>query len=157
MGRYLDLITASSTCEKSEIIQEEVFNSLNSHVQSDQWADFRVALRALDARCPNRVEDHSRWRQAVADAEAFLAQWGEQALVLGWTVDNLFGLHPLAPLLRYDAMGLVWLLQGRSVVALTSESAAIENPSGAICVYRRYSKPAPGCSNNMGAGKAGFP
>jgi hypothetical protein len=53
--------------------------------------------------------------------------------------------HDVTPaLLRYDAMGLVWLLRGRSVVALTSESAAIENRSGAICVYRRYNKPALG-------------
>jgi len=41
-------------------------------------------------------------------------------------------------------MGLLWLLRGRSVVALTSESAAIENPNGAICVYRRYNKPTVG-------------
>ena len=144
MGRYLDLLAASRTCERSEIIQERVFYSLNSQLQSDRCADFRVALRALDARRPDRVEDHCRWRQAVADAEIFLGRWGERALLLGWTVDDVFGLHPLAPLLRYDAMGLVWLLRGRSVVALTSESAAIENPSGAICVYRRYNKPALG-------------
>jgi hypothetical protein len=116
----------------------------NSQLQPDPCADFHVALRALDARRPDRVEDHGRWRQAVADGETFLARWDERALGLGWTVDDLFGLNPLAPLLRYDAMGLLWLLRGRSVVALTSESAAIENPNGAVCVYRRYNKPTVG-------------
>jgi hypothetical protein len=144
MGRYLDLIAASSSCEISEVSEVGVLNSLNSQLQPDPCADFHVALRALDARRPDRVEDHGRWRQAVADGETFLARWDERALGLGWTVDDLFGLNPLAPLLRYDAMGLLWLLRGRSVVALTSESAAIENPNGAICVYRRYNKPTVG-------------
>jgi hypothetical protein len=109
-------------------------------VQPARWGDFHVALRALDARCPDRVESHGRWRQAVADAETFLARWAERALVLAWTVDDLFGLHPIAPLARYDAMGLLWLLQGRPVLALTEDSAAIENSSGAISVYRRLKK-----------------
>ena len=121
MGRYLDLIAASSSCEISEVSEVGVLNSLNSQLQPDPCADFHVALRALDARRPDRVEDHGRWRQAVADGETFLARWDERALGLGWTVDDLFGLNPLAPLLRYDAMGLLWLLRGRSVVALTSE------------------------------------
>jgi hypothetical protein len=35
-------------------------------------------------------------------------------------------------------------LQGRPIVALTDSTAAIENPTGAITVYRRYDKPALG-------------
>ncbi|MGO8840852.1 MAG: hypothetical protein ACLQF1_06875 [Methyloceanibacter sp.] len=80
----------------------------------------------------------------MADGKAFLARWGEQAFFLDWTVDDLFGLHPIAPLARYDAMGLVWLLLARPVVALSEKSAAIENVSGAISLYRRYNKPALG-------------
>ena len=65
---------------------------------------------------------------------------------------DLFGLHksPDQPhpsyrrLSRYDETGLIWLLQGRPVVALTDATAAIENPTGAITVYRRYDKPALG-------------
>jgi hypothetical protein len=38
---------------------------------------------------------------------------------------------------RYDHTGLVWLLQGRSVLALTDGTAAIENATGAVIIYRR--------------------
>ena len=51
----------------------------------------------------------------------------EQAEALGWTAKHLFGLHkpPNRPhpsysrLSRYDETGLIWLLGGREVVALT--------------------------------------
>jgi len=39
---------------------------------------------------------------------------------------------------------LCWLLQGRPVVALTADMAAIENPTGSISVYRKHHKPALG-------------
>ena len=45
---------------------------------------------------------------------------------------------------RYDETGLIWLLQGREVVALTEATAAIQNATGAITVYRRHNKPALG-------------
>ena len=52
------------------------------------------------------------------------------------TSADLFGLHtpPAKPhpsysrLSRYDATGLCWLLQGRPVVVLTTDTAAIREP-----------------------------
>jgi hypothetical protein len=78
-----------------------------------------------------------------------LARWGEQAEALGWTAKDLFGLHKppasqhpsYSRLSRYDETGLVWLLQGREVVALTEATAAIQSLTGAITIYRRHNKP----------------
>ena len=43
---------------------------------------------------------------------------------------------------RYDCTGLVWLLQGRTVIALTADTASIKNPkTGAITIYRKHNKP----------------
>ena len=42
---------------------------------------------------------------------------------------------------RYDETGLVWLLRGRPVVALSDATAAIEHPTGAITIYRKHDKP----------------
>ena len=109
-------------------------------------------LDVLDARCPAHVE-LDRWRQVVEDGRRFLATWGRQADALGWTARDLFGLHrpPENPhpsyrrLSRYDATGLIWLLEGREVIALTEDTAAIRWPSGgSITVYRRNNKPALG-------------
>jgi hypothetical protein len=106
---------------------------------------------ALEARCPDLVPPE-RWQVAVEDGRRFLARWGEQAEALGWTARDLFGLHmpPAQPhpsysrLSRYDETGLIWLLQGREVVALTEATAAIQNPTGAIIVFRKHNKPSLG-------------
>jgi hypothetical protein len=106
---------------------------------------------ALEARCPDHVPVE-RWQNAVDDGRVFLARWDEQAEALGWTARDLFGLHtpPEKPrpsywrLSRYDATGLIWLLCGREVVALTEATAAIQNPTGAVTIYRRHNKPALG-------------
>jgi hypothetical protein len=101
-------------------------------------------LATLESRCPDYV-DLPRWQHAVEDAKMFVARWGEQAAALGWSNRDLFGLHttPAKPhpsysrLSRYDCTGLVWLLQGRPVVALTEATASIRNPTtGNTTVYR---------------------
>jgi hypothetical protein len=45
---------------------------------------------------------------------------------------------------RYDETGLIWLLDGRRVVALSEDGAAIQSPSGNITIYRKLNKPALG-------------
>jgi hypothetical protein len=87
------------------------------------------------------------------DARRFPASWGDEPDALGWTAGELFGLHkpPASPhpsysrLSRYDCTGLLWLLQGRRVVALTADTAAIQNPNtGNTLVYRKAREPAYG-------------
>jgi len=109
---------------------------------------YRRTFAALQMKPPALV-DVARWRQCVEDGKRFLAKWGEQAEALGWTSADLFGLAPVPErphpsyrrLSRYDATRLIWLLEGRPVVALTADTAAIENPTGNITTYRRFNKP----------------
>jgi len=112
---------------------------------------FWPAFEALERRCPAYI-DIADWRLALDDARAFLTSWAEQAEALGWTARDLFGLTP-APnqpaanyrrLSRYDLTGLIWLLRGRPVVALTEATAAIQHRRGSITTYRRQNKPALG-------------
>jgi hypothetical protein len=64
----------------------------------------------------------------------------------------VFGLAPVPEkprgnyrrLSRYDLTGLVWLLRGQPIIALTDTSASIRERSGNVTVYRRYNKPALG-------------
>lgn len=112
---------------------------------------YRLIFDALERRCPDFVPNN-RWKRAIEDAQSFLAIWGTQADVLGWTASELFGLHPVPTkphpsfqrLSRYDSMGLIWLLRGRPVVALMATEAAIRCPDGAILSYRRQSNRVPG-------------
>jgi hypothetical protein len=110
---------------------------------SNSFLSYRSALTALERRCPDHV-DQDRWNMALDDGRKFLGKWGEQAASLGWNVQDLFGLHqpPGKPhpsyerLARYDCLGLVWLLLGRPVTMLSSQSAAIRTSSGTM-VYRK--------------------
>ena len=105
----------------------------SSKLSAKLWRD----LDALEVECPAYVEA-KRWRQAVEDGRRFLAEWGEKAVALGWTANDLFGLAPIPTALkpsferlsRYDLTGLVWLLSGRRVIAMTDSTAAIGTASG---------------------------
>jgi hypothetical protein len=66
-----------------------------------------------------------RWPVLIEDAQRFVTVWGAQAHQLGWTAVDLFGCHPVKPWWRLDVAGLVLLLAGKSVVALTEDEAAI--------------------------------
>ena len=110
---------------------------------------YASALAALRALCPAYV-DAADWQLAIEDGRRFIAQWGERAEALGWTSDDLFGLHspPEKPapnyrrLSRYDQLGLVWCLQSRPVVELTTTAATLRCPNGAHLTYRRRTEQA---------------
>jgi hypothetical protein len=108
---------------------------------------YASALGALRAKCPAHVSEDC-WRQAIVDATTFVTGWGAQAQVLGWTARELFGLHPVpeqpsanyARLARLDTTGLIWLLHGRPVTALTATEAAMRCHSGATLTYCKQNK-----------------
>ena len=107
-------------------------------------AAYAEALVDLRRACPAYVEP-ADWQQAREDGRAFLARWGQQAERLGWTPADLFGLAPVPDrpaatcrrLSRFDLTGLVWLLHGRAVVALTASTAAIRTSRLGALTYRR--------------------
>lgn len=112
---------------------------------------FSATLVSLERKCPAYV-DEARWQQCVNDARRFLPEWGTQAEALGWTARELFGLHapPAKPhpsydrLSRYDETGMLWGLDGRRVIALSSNTAAVETGTGNTLTYRKLHKPALG-------------
>ena len=60
----------------------------------------------------------------MSDGRRFVAAgWPHQAAALGWTEEN--------------AVGLIWSLRGRRVIAMTARRAAIMSASGALTFYRR--------------------
>ena len=87
----------------------------------------------LQAHPPAEVP-RDRWDQFINDAGLFFDRWGKQTEALGWRADELFGLDPSAPMARYDRMGLIWMLRGEHVVALTATGARL---SGGLKFCRR--------------------
>ena len=78
-----------------------------------------------------------RWEQILNDGGLFLDQWKTQVIALGWRPADVFGVCPDAPAWRYDRMGLVPLLEGRRVFAITSNAARIACNGGEALTFFR--------------------
>jgi hypothetical protein len=150
---YLDLIDralASDHVDKSDISDKSPApGCAPTAVHSPEYdfgrfGRFGRTFSELERRCPDLI-DVADWQAAVEDGRRFLARWGDQADALGWSADDLFGLAPVPEkvtatyrrLSRVELTGLIWLLRGRTVVALTEGSAAIQVQSKSILNYRR--------------------
>jgi hypothetical protein len=158
VGKYLDILARAGVYaindrnDQSSPLAVSVDRGALPRPPFGRLSRFGRILSALEARCPDLVPT-DRWQLAVQDGRRFLAQWGEQAEALGWTAKDLFGLVTVpehaktsfSRLSRYDETGLIWLLDGRRIVALTEGTAAIQNPATtSITIYRKYNKPALG-------------
>ena len=93
-------------------------------------------LRLAAMRAPRKYPEHA-WTQLIADAERFLDDWAAQAHRLGWQDWELFGCQRRAPWGRIQGMGLVLLLRGRELAALTATEAVIRTRTGTHQTYRR--------------------
>ena len=151
-GGFVSFVGSQSRpISKIEISKSASSENRQNRQNSPQFPEaLHHILDFLDSRCPDHVE-HSRWRKAVRDGHRFLGTWGAKAETLGWTARDLFGLHtpPENPhpsyrrLSRYDETGLIWLLQGCEVLALTAMTATIRRPSGSTTTYRKHNTPTP--------------
>jgi hypothetical protein len=150
MSKYLDILARAEGYDINDI-NDKSPPPLAGRTPFGRINRFCRTFSTLQSRCPAHIPV-ARWQQCVEDGRVFLSRWGEQAEVLGWTARDLFGLHkpPEQPhpgynrLSRYDETGLIWLLQGREVIAMTEVTAAIHNPTGNVTIYRKHNKPALG-------------
>jgi hypothetical protein len=104
-------------------------------------AEWHAILAKLKERAAPNWMMPDRWEVLLHGAERFLDRWSSTGHAMGWTALDLFGIHPTRPAIRFDVMGLLLLLQGGDVVALTVEGASIRRHSGALL---RFSRPSPG-------------
>jgi hypothetical protein len=99
-----------------------------------EWIEGVALLR--DAPAARGYPQHA-WEQLILDAERFLDGWGTQAASLGWADWELFGCHRRAPWGRIQGMGLILLLRGDPLAALTASEAVIRRASGAHQTWLR--------------------
>jgi hypothetical protein len=97
-------------------------------------------LARLDPANIPRDLPEQRWLTFIADCHCFIeAGWATRAAALGWRPLDLFGCDRLRPYARIDRAGLLWLLHGRKLIALTRGIAVIETSTGARQTYNRSS------------------
>ena len=161
-GGHLEPDGDGLVVEAPEPLPEPIMTELRAH--KAEVIDFltRPVARAVLLRVPEGVPE--TWEQGVADmlamapptsypaeewavlredAYRFLSVWAAQARALGWTACDLFGIHRTHPWARLDCAGLIPLLRGREVSALSESQAVIKTGEGRALAYRRKSGPRP--------------
>ena len=101
------------------------------------WAE---GFARLDPNCPPGAVAPEQWRQYIDDCGRFLDDgWAGKAAAFGWGPLDLFGCNREHPFPRIDRVGLLWLLNGNRLLALSEITAAIETPVGVRWMVRRSS------------------
>ena len=104
-----------------------------------RWAEGYAALSSMPAPTGFTPE---RWRRIVDATGAFLDHWAAEAIRCCWSELDVFGANPDRPDARFDAMGLVLLLDRAEVASIDSEGATLKTNSGSELRFRR--RPLPG-------------
>jgi hypothetical protein len=99
------------------------------------WAE---ALARLDPACPPCDIPPMRWLRFIDDCGRFLDEgWAARAEALGWGPLDLFGCNRDKPFARISQAGLLWLLEGRKLLALTADTAVFATQSGGKLTFYR--------------------
>ncbi len=143
--------SGADSCEKSEIrsaadigICPPGGHAVLLQVPEGVPAGWAQGVADLLAMTPYPDWPEAGWKVLQEDALTFLKDWAAQAHRLGWDAPDLFGAHAEAPYARFDGMGLVPLLGGRPVIALTVDTVGIRAASGGTLTFRRHRSPPPG-------------
>jgi hypothetical protein len=124
-------------------IDQRLVEGVGLHSAPDDAGQLRIptewceGVLRLTTMAPPRTYPAHAWQQLIVDAEGFLDDWAAQAAALGWPAWELFGCHRRAPWGRIQGMGLVLLLHGDQLAALTASEAVIRRASGAHQTWRR--------------------
>jgi hypothetical protein len=105
------------------------------------WAE---GFARLHPDRPPRGMPTRRWLRFVDDIGMFLdSPFCATAAALGWGPYDLFGCDCDRPFARIDHLGLLWLLDGGRIMALTANTATIKTSDGSIRTYRRRARNEP--------------
>jgi hypothetical protein len=103
------------------------------------WAEGYAALCAMPAPAGFSPE---RWQRIIGAAGTFIDRWAAEAIRCGWSDLAVFGCNPDRPDARFDAMGLVLLLDRCEVEGLDEDGADLVTATGARQRYWRRPVPA---------------
>ena len=99
------------------------------------WHDVLLALSPDREPCPGFRPN--AWARVHANPLAFIDGHGAEAHRLGWTAEELFGVHPKVGAVRVDCCGALMLSNAGQVVSIEAET--IRSANG--LTYRRSSLP----------------
>jgi hypothetical protein len=129
---------SASTLQPSDLDERAAIVEYGAGVPR-RWAEGYAALASMPAPTGFSSE---RWAGIVDATGAFLDHWAAKAIACGWSDLDVFGCDAAAPDRRFDAMGLVLLLDRACIVSLDPAGAdLIVQPGDARQRYRRRPLP----------------
>lgn len=97
------------------------------------WRGGLARLSPSSPPCPGP----RAWPATLAAARRFLDEHGATAAALGWTMPELFGVHPAVGTIRPDCTGALMMSSGVPVIEVTAELIRFDNG----LAYRRRKAP----------------
>jgi hypothetical protein len=133
-----DVVGQKIDPKSTTIVGTEDFEERAAIIQYDgeipvEWAEGLARLCVMS--CPEGV-DETRWRQAVDNAGLFADQWAAKANSLGWDTHDIYGEDRNKPEAAIHMAGLIWLLQDKTIVAITADEVIVETGSGARQTFK---------------------
>jgi hypothetical protein len=99
------------------------------------WAE---GFARLDPSRPPADVPQQRWLRFIDDCGRFLdGGWATRAAAFGWGPLDLFGCDRERPFVRPDHKGLLWLVNGGTIIELNNHGARIQTKTGAPQSYER--------------------
>ena len=103
--------------------------------QARAWREAFARVSAQTPPCPGLRPQN--WPSMHTVALQFLSEQADKAAALGWTTEELFGVHPEVGAVRVDACGALMISGGKPVVSVEPNRISF----GVSCYYRIASRP----------------
>ena len=129
----------------SELTNERVYILASDMSIPFEWAEAVVKLRSI--RKPQLIPQSSWLEIKAASTQLYTDDFALLKLIINndWSLEDIYGCHPAAPMTRFDMMGLLLLLhQGDEVVGVNKQRIKILRRTGSINVFRKSLAPATG-------------
>ena len=107
------------------------------------WAEAFARVSLM--QCPKNVTRRG-WQRIVDNTGRLLDDKNHlrDMVRYGWTVEDIFGCHPMAPEVRQDVKGLLLLLGDSEVISVVNANViGLKCSSGSMLFYRRPINPSP--------------
>ena len=98
--------------------------------------DWIVTLRDIFLRIPPPLIPYENWKRVVKDSEK-LRPYLKDFISHKWSLKEIIGCHPSAPLKRYDYMGLLWLLRDKRIEEVTPDKITLKSVGRVSLNFRR--------------------
>ncbi len=142
---YKDCVTPiTPVTSKNDNAQDFTLETFEERAAIIQYNDaiprcWAIAIAKIQLRPKPNAIAQEKWQEIQSTLE-MLTTCLKDVIAHGWKISDIFGCHPVAPQRRFDAMGLLMLLnEGDRIIEIRQDAIRVQNSRGSIqSFYRPY-------------------